>query len=282
MNEPQPVISDETSPDVLNCIEVFENSINDPSFSEFLKNTEAEKRKNFFYLLSTNSLDNLHDIDRGGLSREEKKALENYRDSVSMFTESFKEVYHPEINWEDDGKWLNFYLNEFDSSDFNYRLYLNSKLEETPKIFEQLVVKLKNAGLNCSIKIPSTSNLLDKQDMTRSDKITIYFNYFDTKNTKNLWSIVEDMNIKNRESFNSETPLFANRLSKLIGVAVAQDPGIKGESFNSIRAKIFNDMYSEWGESGYAKGFNYEDSFQRCCKKYNVDPQEPWHNIKRS
>lgn len=282
MNELQPVISDETSPDALNCIEVFQNSINDPIFSEFLKNTEEEKRENFFYLLCTNGLDGLRAINEGNLSKDEKRSVKLYEDSINEFTKRFKEVIHPGLKWDDENGWLNFYLNKPRIKDINYRVYLNTELEKTPEVFEQLIIKLRNSDLEYIAKIPSISEALDAAQTSRSDKITVYFDAFDKDSTEKLLSILEDINIKNRESFNPETPLFASRLSKMSGVSVAEDPGIKEESFNSIRAKILNDMYTEWEISGYVRRFNYEDSFQRCCKKYNVDPQEPWHNIERS
>jgi hypothetical protein len=287
MEKIQSATSDEKMSDEANtCVEAFKEVIKDPLFDKPLRSLEESKRENLFFNLCTSGVDGLKSTVSGGLLEEKKKYLENYKESTSKFIESFKVVHHPEINWEDDSNWLHFYLNEFDSNEFkngdsSYRIYLNTKLEKTSEIFEHLVVKFKNAAVNCSLKIPTVSGNLAVTDLNRLDRIVIYFDVLDRAGSAKLLSILEEINFENKDSFNPETPIFANRLSKLVGASVAQDPGVKGESFNTIRAKIFNQMYSEWERDGYVEAFDYEDSFQRCCMKNNVDSQEPWHNINR-
>ena len=160
------------------------------------------------------------------------------------------------------------------------RLYLNIRLEQLVKFYENALPTLQKSNLRVDAKIAQTANL---EDVNRYDKMVIYFNEEDEAA---MASAMEQLYTQNSQIFVDGSPqcttsLTDSRGKTMTGVNFGEEPRSDqgGKSFGAIRSEILAEVYSA------AKKGNYQVSdqraqrdFQMACQKFGVDANNPAFN----
>lgn len=162
------------------------------------------------------------------------------------------------------------------------RFYLNIKAEKMPVFFKNVVKALDKADLHSEIKIPT---LATAKFLNRRDKCVFYF--YEGEEEKTLDQL-EKLYKKNRTWFEkSDLPPFSGRMKDsqgeiMEGIGFAQNPFLADRSFGKVISEILADVYFEAEDKGLSvddDGFNFNESFERNCRKYFVDPKNPCFNL---
>lgn len=162
------------------------------------------------------------------------------------------------------------------------RIYLNPEIEAAPQIFEEILRVANEKGLGLQLKMLQRATELSSihrrqkskpgsRDTMRGDGIVIYVSH---KYEKAVLDEVLAIAERHAESFRgrsvSRTP------AKIAdGVAISDEPGIRGESLTSHRSAIIEQTAQAArlsGLTGSARREFFRQEFRKLASQNNIDP----------
>lgn len=248
-----------------------------------LKGGKGRSLKNIFYDdFYANNIDNLAyqegSPEVARLKTDYDKSVETAKDRLQKAAEAGREIrVIPQRGWvfAQANKGLN-------RKEKIGRFYLNLKPEHTGDFFAQAAEEFGNAGLNVDMKIAETGNA---GSFNRPDKMVIYFNEAEEQQAIQA---LEKLHHRNQQMFETGRPRFAARVSdssgrEMPGLGFGEEPSVAGgKSFGEVRTEILAEVYSDAKLSGSSVSdpdFDFEASFRKACRMYNVDPANTAFNL---
>lgn len=179
--------------------------------------------------------------------------------------------------------WTYCYVNQ-GTMDINNigRFYFNLNPEYVGNILIKVAEMFQENGLHVEMKVPTKGSAFT---FNRHDKMVIYFN---AKEEEKTMRVIEMLHSNNNEAFDETgVPRFAAEMKdssnkKMKGVGFGEEPKQDRESFGTIRVKILSKVYQDakcCGLSINDPRFDFNSSFERYCKEFQVDPKNPAFNL---
>lgn len=260
----------ESPPNPAENLEITDSAKKDiEDFVEFIKTSDISELPNYVPLLSDYIYQKFcinAEEDADSLS---KKTVKKYINSMKSVEDVLSNIDGVKLS-ENYTDWLGYEINgSYDKDGSLGRVYINSMIGHTPEIFKSLTESLQKNDLHCEIK----TSRGDENDLSRVEKIVIYFN---GEESGELHNVLKTVYNSNSDKFNNKIPRFSRQLGP--GIGFGQEPVMPNESFSSIRANILAKVYYKYKKSNFDESFDFVREFQDACSSFQVDGKDPSRN----